>query len=133
MIDRLNIVPPSMQAIVDKAGYLPAVQAGNLVFCAGQVGRDSDLSVVRDPRQQFEACWENLRTVLAAAGCSFDDVVEMTTFHVGLRDHLDLFREVKDHLFPRGTCPWTCLGVSELAVAGLLAEIKCIAIVPGAT
>lgn len=132
MADRTDIVPPSMQAIVERAGYLPAVGAGNLVFCAGQVGRSADLAIIADPRRQFEACWENLRTVLAAAGCKFEDVVEMTTFHVKLREHMSLFREVKDAIFPRGTCAWTCVGVSELAVDGLLVEIKCIAIAPPA-
>lgn len=130
MIDRQNIVPPSMQAIVHRAGYVPAVQAGNLVFCAGQVGRNSDLSIIADPKQQFEACWENLRTVLAAAGCEFEDVLDLTTFHVGMKNHMDAFRDVKDRVFPRGTCAWTCIGVSELAVSGLLAEIKCIAMKP---
>ncbi len=130
MGDQVGVIPRSMQNIVDRAGYLPAVQAGGFVFCAGQVGRSGDLSVITDPEQQFEACWDNLRIVLAAAGCTFDDVVELTTFHVGLRDHLEVFREVKDRRFPRGTCAWTCIGVSELARAGLLVEIKCVAMRP---
>jgi len=41
---------------------------------------------------------------------------------------MPVFRHVKDALFPRGTCAWTCIGVAELARAGLLAEIKCIAV-----
>lgn len=130
MVDRVSIIPPSMQNIVDRAGYLPAVRAAGFVFCAGQVGRNSDLSVIDDPEQQFHACWDNLEVVLAEAGCTFDDVVEMTTFHVDLYAHIDLFRRIKDQRFPRGTCAWTCLGVSELAVRGLLVEIKCIAIRP---
>lgn len=38
------------------------------------------------------------------------------------------FREVKNRVFPRGTCAWTAVGVSELALPGLLAEIKCVAV-----
>lgn len=133
MVHRLSIVPASMQNIVDKAGYLPAVQAGNFVFCAGQVGQDSDLAVISDPERQFEACWENLRVVLAAAGCSFEDVVEMTTYHVDLSDHIAVFRRVKDRVFPRATCAWTCVGVAELASVGMLAEIKCVAMKPPIT
>ncbi|SEJ65698.1 Enamine deaminase RidA, house cleaning of reactive enamine intermediates, YjgF/YER057c/UK114 family [Sphingobium sp. AP50] len=128
MTSKIAIVPPVMQEIVERAGYLPAVQAGDFLFCAGQVGRDDELAVIADPEQQFERCWENLRTVLAEGGCSFDDVVEMTTFHVGLQTHMPLFRQVKDRHFPRGTCAWTCVGVVELAIPGLLAEVKCVAI-----
>lgn len=128
MPDRQSVIPDSMQIIVERAGYLPAVKVGATLYCAGQVGRTVAMEVILDPEQQFRAAWENLRLVLAAGGCGFDDIVDLTTYHVGLQQHLPLFREVKDRLFPRGTCPWTCIGVAELAQPGLLVEIKCTAI-----
>ncbi|MCI3208332.1 MULTISPECIES: RidA family protein [Pandoraea] len=128
MTDRQYIIPPSMAAIVERAGYVPAVRAGATVFCAGQVGRTPDMTVIHDPEAQFEACWDNLQTVLTAAGCTFDDVVDMTTYHVDMSRHMPIFRTVKDRRFPRETCAWTCIGVSELAHPGLLVEIKCVAI-----
>ena len=128
MTDRQLIIPDSMSLLVERAGYVPAVKVGKTLYCAGQVGRTPDLEVIQDPEQQFRAAWENLRTVLAAGGCTFEDVVELTTFHVDLPRHMPVFRHVKDALFPRGTCAWTCIGVAELARAGLLAEIKCIAV-----
>ncbi|AGT10919.1 endoribonuclease L-PSP (plasmid) [Paracoccus aminophilus JCM 7686] len=131
-MDRQNIVPPEMQALVERAGYLPGVRVGHLLFCAGQVGRDADLAVIADPEAQFEACWHNLARVLAAAGCGFEDVIDMTSYHIDMARHLPLFRQVKDRVFPRGTCAWTCLGVSELAVPGLLVEIKVTALIPEA-
>lgn len=127
MTEREIIVPQAMKAIVERAGYAPAVRVGDLLFCAGQVGRTADLQVIEDPEQQFTAAWENLRSVLAAADCSFEDVVEMTTYHVNMSQHMAVFREVKNRLFPKGLCAWTCIGVSELAHPGLLVEIKCIA------
>ncbi len=128
MTNRTLIIPQQMEALVESAGYVPAVQVGRFVFCAGQVGRDADLNVIEDPEAQFIACWDNLRAVLAEAGCSFADVVDMTTYHVGLSEHFAAFRTVKDRVFPRSMCAWTVLGVSELAKPGLLAEIKCIAV-----
>ncbi|WP_102224407.1 RidA family protein [Acidimangrovimonas sediminis] len=119
-----------MAAIVVEKGYAPAVRAGNLLFCAGQVGRDDALEVIDDPEAQFEACWRNLSDVLSAGGCGFGDVVEMTTYHVGMAEHMDLFRAVKNRRFPRGTCAWTRIGVSELAHPGLLVEIKVVALIP---
>jgi len=127
MNDRQLIVPPSMALLAERAGYAPAVKVGSTVYCAGQVGRTDDLEVIADPRQQFLRAWENLRTVLAAAGCTFEDVVDMTTYHVDMQQHMAVFRSVKDSVFPRGTCAWTCIGVSELARPGLLVEIKCVA------
>lgn len=128
MQDREVIVPPAMQSIMDRAGYAPAVRVGATVFCAGQVGRTAGLHVIADPEAQFFACWENLRVLLQTAGCTFEDVVDMTTYHVHMSQHMPTFREVKNRVFPRGTCAWTAIGVSELAHPGLLVEIKCIAV-----
>lgn len=130
MIDRQVIIPHAMRPIVERAGYAPAVRVDNLVFCAGQIGRTANLEVVEDPEEQFIACWKNLEDVLRAAGCSFHDVVEMTSYHVRMSEHKDLFRTVKNRVFPRGTCAWTRIGVSELAHPCLLVEVKAIAVVP---
>jgi enamine deaminase RidA (YjgF/YER057c/UK114 family) len=127
MADREVIVPEGMRSIIERAAYAPAVRVGNLVFCAGQIGRTSDLQVIEDPEEQFEACWKNLEEVLAAAGCTFRDIVEMTSYHVRMSEHMDLFREVKNRVFPKNTCAWTRIGVSELAHPGLLVEVKVIA------
>ncbi|WCM18375.1 RidA family protein [Paraburkholderia bryophila] len=128
MTDREIIVPEGMEQIVERAGYAPAVKVGTTIYCAGQVGRTRELEVIHDPEAQFLACWENLKTLLEAAGCTFGDVVEMTTYHVQMSVHMAVFREVKNRVFPRGTCAWTAIGVSELAHPGLLVEIRCVAV-----
>jgi enamine deaminase RidA (YjgF/YER057c/UK114 family) len=128
MPDREVIIPDAMQALAERAGYAPAVKVGATLFCAGQVGRTDDLQVIADPEQQFIAAWKNLRSVLQAGGCDFEDVVDMTTYHVDMARHMAVFREVKNRLFPKGLCAWSCIGVSELAHPGLLVEIKCVAV-----
>jgi enamine deaminase RidA (YjgF/YER057c/UK114 family) len=128
MSDREIIIPDTMKSVVERAGYAPAVNFGDTLYCAGQVGRTADLEVIRDPEQQFISAWENLARVLAAGGCSFEDVVDMTTYHVDMSKHMAVFREVKNRVFPKGLSAWTCIGVSELAHPGLLVEIKCVAV-----
>lgn len=128
MTDSQIIVPDSMTLLCEQAGYVPAIKVGKTLYCAGQVGRTPELAVIEDPEQQFLAAWENLRLVLQAGGCAFADVVEMTTYHVDMHRHMSTFRRVKDAVFPRGTCAWTCIGVAELARPGLLVEIKCVAV-----
>lgn len=132
MVGRQIIIPDAMRPIIERRGYAPAVRVGRLVFCAGQIGRTADLEVIEDPEEQFIACWRNLEEVLAAVGCSFNDVVEMTSYHVRMSEHMDLFRTVKNRVFPRGTCAWTRVGVSELSDQRLLAEVKVVAVVPEA-
>lgn len=128
MVDRKIIVPDSMKLLYERNGYAPAVKVGNTLYCAGQVGRTPELSIISDPEQQFLAAWQNMKIVLAAGGCRFEDVVEMTTYHVDMQKHMPTFRRVKDTVFPRYTCAWTCIGVEELAQPGLLVEIKCVAV-----
>ena len=123
-MNRTAIIPPSMQSVVDQKGYLPALKVAGFVFVAGQVGRSPDMQIVTEPAAQFEACFENLRTVLAEAGCTFDDIVDMSK-------HWPAFREVKNRMLPRGVFPWTAIGVSELADPAFLLEVKATACVPG--
>ena len=123
------VVPSSMQSVVDQKGYLPGLRVGDFLFLAGQVGRTIDMTIVVDPKAQFEACFENLRVVLAEAGCTFDDIVDMTTYHVDMDKHWPAFREVKNRVLPRGRFPWTAVGVTALADPAFLLEVKATACV----
>jgi enamine deaminase RidA (YjgF/YER057c/UK114 family) len=122
------IIPASMRVIYEQYGYAPAIRVGRLVFCAGQVGRTQDLRVIEDVEAQFEAAWDNLSTVLSEAGCGFADVIDLTTYHVGMETHFALFKTVKDRRFPRGFAAWTAIGVAALSRPGLLLEIKATAL-----
>ena len=130
-MDRELIVPPSMRNILEQKGYTPGLRVGPFVFVAGQVGRTPDMRVVADPEAQFAACFENLRTVLTAAGCTFNDIVDITTFHVDMAANFAAFRAAKNRMLPRGLFPWTAVGVVSLAEPGLLLEVKATALVPG--
>ncbi len=126
MAKRTNIVPKEMEVIHQRFHYNPGVRAGNLLFIAGQVGRDDNLNVVEGKEAQFVQAFENLKKVLTAAGAGFDDVVEMVTYHTDMRD-LQLFIKVKDRYFTKGYPAWTGVGVTALAMPGLMVEIKCVA------
>ena len=65
--------------------------------------------------------------MLKAAGASFPDVVEMTTFHVGLQRNLGKFMKVKDKYLREPYPAWTAIGITELAIPGGLVDIKVIA------
>jgi 2-iminobutanoate/2-iminopropanoate deaminase len=68
--------------------YSQAVKAGSLVFLSGQIPLDPSTGklVEGDITAQTRRVMENLRAVLAAAGCSFDDVVRTTIFLADLAD-----------------------------------------------
>ena len=61
--------------------YSQAVVAGNLVFVSGTVGRDMATGQWPDGIEaQAAQALENLRAVLAEAGCALDDVVKTTVW-----------------------------------------------------
>jgi enamine deaminase RidA (YjgF/YER057c/UK114 family) len=119
------VVPKGMEMAYEQFHFAPAVRAGGLLRCSGQLGTDERFAIVSsDPEAQFVQAFENVKRVLATAKLDFADVVEMTTFHVGLREHLATFLAVKDRYFAAPWPAWTAIGVVELAAAGALVEIR---------
>mgnify|MGYP006447590203 CR=1 FL=1 len=129
MAKRENIVPEEMRNIHERFNYFPAVRVGDMVYMAGQLGRDADLNVIEDKEAQFAQAFENLGIVLRAAGCGFEDVVDMTTYHTDMSD-LALFMKVKDRYMTRDFPAWTGIGTTGLATPGCYVEIKANARVP---
>lgn len=119
------LVPRGMEMAYEQFHFAPAVRAGGLLRCSGQLGTDERFAIVSsDPEAQFTQAFENVKRVLAAARLDFSDVVEMTTFHVGLREHLGTFLAVKDRYFAAPWPAWTAIGIVELAAPGALVEIR---------
>ena len=131
MARRESVVPEGMKDIHERFRYSPGVKAGPLLFIAGQVGRDEHLNVVEGKEAQIIQAFENVKAVLTAAGVTFDEVVDMITFHTDMRD-LQLVMKVKEQYFtnPDRLPAWTAIGVTALAMPGLCVEIKCTALLP---
>ena len=67
--------------------YSQAIEAGDLVFCAGQLGTDPATNELADGVEaQAEQVMRNLSAVLDAAGCTFADVVKTTCFLADIND-----------------------------------------------
>ena len=128
MPTREDITPPDMQNIRQRFGYSPGVKVGSMLYIAGQVGRDTELNVIEGKEAQFAQAFENVKKVLTEAGATFDNVVEMVTYHTDMRD-LQLFIEVKNRYLtnPDRLPTWTGIATHALAMPGLFVEIKCTA------
>ena len=77
---------------------------------------------------QAELAFEGLKAILAEAGASLGDVVELTTFHIDLRGDMAEFSAVKDRFFPSNYPSWTAVGTTQLAILGLLVEVRAVAV-----
>ena len=148
MPTREIIIPKGMEILYEKFHYCPGIKIGNTLYISGQVGRDENLQVVEGIEAQFVQAFENVKKVLSAAEATFDDVVEMITYHVTgaaleqMQDepsptssqqqlaipHLPLFIQVKDRYFTNKFPTWTGVGITALSTPGLIVEIKCTAL-----
>ncbi|MBP0715599.1 MULTISPECIES: RidA family protein [Burkholderia] len=129
MSKREAIIPAGMEAVYEKIGYAPGVRVGDTLYISGQIGRDAAMQRVEDREAQIVQAFENLKHVLEAAGASFNDVVDLTTFHTDMRD-LPLFMQVRDRYFHAHPRPaWTAVGAHMLGGApGYIVEIKAVAV-----
>ncbi len=118
------VIPDHFQPVYDKWHYALAVESGGFLFVSGCTGTRSDGTNSAEPKEQFVQAFMRVQEALAEAGLTFDDVVEMVTYHVGLQAHLAEFKEIKDQFVNAPYPTWTAVGVTELAVPGAQIEIK---------
>jgi enamine deaminase RidA (YjgF/YER057c/UK114 family) len=131
MTKRDAVFPAGRQALYEKHRYSAAVRSGDLLFVSGQVGSREDGSAEPDFPKQVQLAFENLAAVLRAAGCTFDDIVDVTTFHTDPESQFEHVLAAKDRVFAAPPYPsWTAVGVHWLA--GFDFEIKVIARIPSA-
>jgi enamine deaminase RidA (YjgF/YER057c/UK114 family) len=129
MTERKAIFPANRHALYDKHGYSAAVLSGDLLFVSGQVGSLTDGSAEPDFKQQVRLAFKNLEATLEAASCTFDNVLDVTTFHTDPQKQFEIVMPVKEEFFGKKPYPaWTAIGVNWLS--GFDFEIKVVARVP---
>ena len=130
MTRRDAVFPTNRHALYEAHGYSAAIRSENLLFVSGQVGSRVDGSPEPDFGDQVRLAFANLEATLLAAGCGFDDIVDVTTFHTDPENQFETIMEVKSKIFEQAPYPnWTAIGVNWLA--GFDFEIKVIARIPG--
>ncbi|TLX08991.1 RidA family protein [Rhizobium sp. MHM7A] len=126
---REAIFPANRHALYEDHAYSAAIRTGDLLFVSGQVGSRSDGTPEPDFERQVRLAFENLKATLNAAGCTFDDIVDVTTFHTDPQNQFETIMAVKQEIFSEPPYPnWTAVGVNWLA--GFDFEIKVIARIP---
>ncbi|WP_043062252.1 RidA family protein [Brucella anthropi] len=129
MTRRETIFPADRSALYDKHRYSAAIRSGDLLFVSGQVGSRSDGTPEPDFAKQVQLAFDNLEATLKAAGATFDDIVDITSFHTDPENQFEAILQVKDRIFSAPPFPnWTAIGVNWLA--GFDFEIKVIARLP---
>ena len=113
-----------------KLGYNQAeiVEGGTRqLICAGQTAVDAEGAPQHpgDIRGQIGLALDNLEAVLAAGGMGLGDVVRLGVFATDVDEALVNFDLLGMRFGPTGNAPpMTLLGVTRLAIPGLMFEIE---------
>ena len=111
--------------------FTDAVRAGGLLYVSGIVAVDRDGRLVGgdDVVAQARQVLENMRAVLEAGGCGFEDVVKVAIFLTDVDDR-PLINPLRQEFFGATRPASTLVEVPRLAVEGAKVEIECVAAVP---
>ena len=111
--------------------FTDAVLAGGFLHVSGIVAVDGEGRLVggEDVVAQTRQVFENMRAVLEAAGCGFEDVVKVTVFLTDVDDRARI-NPVRIEVFGDVRPASTLVEVPRLAVEGAKVEIECVALVP---
>ena len=83
-----------MQDLYDTWRMSPALEVDGFLFFPGFNGVSLDGHVSPVPREQIETAFVQVLLVLEEAGLDASAIVEVTSYHIGLRSHLDDFKTV---------------------------------------
>jgi enamine deaminase RidA (YjgF/YER057c/UK114 family) len=111
--------------------HVAVAEGRRLVYFAGQVALDRDFALVggNDLLEQTKAAIRNVRTAMDAVGVGWDDIVRRTIYTTRPTEYETITAGIDAVTGGAAHPPQTILGVTGLAVPGLLIEIECTAVV----
>jgi enamine deaminase RidA (YjgF/YER057c/UK114 family) len=106
-------------------GYASAIRAGDMIYLSGVVAGvrkgETDLTL------GYERAFKELGQTLKSAGASWDDVIDITTFHTDLTTQMPAIVAVKNRYIKPPFPAWTAIQVARLIPANGITEIKIVA------
>ncbi len=116
------------KAPVPTGPFNQAICVGNLVFTAGQAGRNRETGMMGDIREQTEWALKNIQGILEEAGSSMAEVVKCTVYLKSGTDTKPLNEEWVKY-FPEPLPARSSLFVSHLKNPEMLIEVEAVAVI----
>jgi len=131
-MDRQYVNPKALGAAPRFYSHAVSIEApAKLLYVSGQVSMDDKGRVVGagDMRAQAEQVFKNLTAVLRAGGATWDDVIKMNAYMVGIdAANVAAYREGRAALLKSKQPPAsTLVGVTGLVNPELLLEVEVVA------
>lgn len=119
---------PAARQMLEAWGFSDAIVAGDTVYLSGIVVGLGPKEV--DLEAAYGRAFEQIGGILKRAGASWDDVVDITSFHTDLTSQMPAIVAVKNRYVKPPFPAWTAVGVTRLIPDRGLTEIKIVAKLP---
>jgi len=116
---------PAAMKLEQDWGFADAIVTGDTIYLSGVVAGvregETDLKV------GYTRAFERIGDILKNAGASWDDVVDITSFHTDLITQMPAIVAVKNNYVKPPFPTWTAIQVSRLIPSNGITEIKVVA------
>jgi enamine deaminase RidA (YjgF/YER057c/UK114 family) len=106
-------------------GYASAIRVGDTIYLSGVVAGvrrgETDLTL------GYERAFKEIGATLKSAGATWDDVIDITTFHTDLTTQMPAIVAVKNRYIKAPFPAWTAIQVARLIPTNGITEIKIVA------
>lgn len=120
--DVLMPLDPRAKAQQAQYGYAEAVRAGDMIYLSGVVAGPAPGETNLVPA--YERAFAHIDSILKRAGASWDDVVDMTTYHTDIDAQIADISTVKNRHVKAPFPAWTAIQISRLFEPSAVTEIK---------
>lgn len=121
--ERKAIFPPGSKPI---GPYSPGIFAGDFLYVSGQGSRNASGSMGSTPEQSVRQCFENVKTIVTAAGLTMEHLVYLQIYLTPTVDY-DVFNKVWGEYFTKNPPARATLGVYQIP-GGTPVEMNAVAI-----
>jgi len=116
---------PQARAFQEQFGYSEAVIHGDTVYLSGVVAGAPPAGM--NPADYYAQTFERIGAILARAGSSWDDVLDITTYHVDIDASLTPLAAAKNRYVKAPFPTWTAIDIDRLYEPTATVEIKIVA------
>ncbi len=113
--------------------HVSVAEGSRLVYFAGQLALDQQFGIIGgdDLGEQTKAAMRNLEVAMKEVGAGWDDVVRRTIYTLRPTEYETITAAIDEVTGGAAHPAQTIVGVTGLAVPGLLIEIECTAVLDG--
>lgn len=116
---------PQARAFLEQFGFSEAVIHNGTVWLSGIILGPAPEGV--DEVEMYAASFARIGEILERAGSSWDDVLDITTYHVDIDQSIGPLSEAKNRYVKAPFPAWTAIDVDRLFAPEGLVEIKIVA------